>query len=223
MMQITRTGFVRSLSQSELDTLRSHFQTHHFVRLSQLLEPTLLNLIQKRLETAKFQERGQQEYFESYMTDESLRAILLFLANDPDFFEVVQQLTGFSKITAFVGRVYRKLPGRGHFDCWHSDVLGGRLVGMSINLSRHVYSGGSLKIRDAESKKVLENVVNTGFGDAILFQISTLLQHRIEKIRGKAAKIAFAGWFVSGSPVLQFGAVPPNAGDGPFEHGGSPG
>jgi hypothetical protein len=203
MIQITRAGLVSSITLSELDVLRSHFQRHHFVRLREFVEPTLLRMIQDRLETAEFSERNQEsKELESYMTDENVRGMLLFLTNDRDLFEVVQQIAVCGKLSSFVGRVYQKVPGRGHFDTWHNDVHPSRIVGMSINLSRHIYSGGSLKIRDAESGKFLEEVINTGSGDAILFRLSPALEHRVDEVHGEAKKVAFAGWFLSG-PVLQ--------------------
>jgi len=203
MIQITRTGLVSSISLTELGVLRSHFQRQHFVRLREFVEPTLLRIIQDRLETAEFTERNQEsKELESYMTDKNLRGILLFLTNDSELFEVVQQIANCGKLSSFVGRVYQKIPGQGHFDTWHNDVHPSRIVGMSINLSRQIYSGGSLRIRDAESGEILEEAINTGFGDAILFRLSPALQHRVDEVYGEAKKVAYAGWFLS-DPVLQ--------------------
>jgi hypothetical protein len=205
MIQITRTGLVSNISLTELGVLRSHFQQHHFVRLREFVEAALLRVIHDRLETAEFTERNHElkelQYRESEMKDDNLRGTLLFLANDPALFEVVQQITTCGNLTCFRGRVYQKIPGRGHFDSWHNDLDPSRIVGMSINLSRDIYCGGSLKIRDAKSKELLEEVINTGIGDAILFRISPALEHVVEEVHGKARKVAFAGWFLSG-PVL---------------------
>jgi hypothetical protein len=66
---------------------------------------------------------------------------------------------------------------------------------MSINLSREVYSGGRLQIRDHVSGEIVSEVANAGIGDAVIFRLSDRLQHRITDVEGTASKTAFAGWF----------------------------
>jgi hypothetical protein len=48
----------------------------------------------------------------------------------------------------------------------------------------------------------LQEVTNTGLGDAIVFRLSDDLQHRINEVRGAQPKTAFAGWFRS-DPALR--------------------
>ena len=47
-----------------------------------------------------------------------------------------------------------------------------RVVGMSLNLSREVYSGGVLQIRNRESEALISEAANTGSGDAVIFRLS---------------------------------------------------
>jgi hypothetical protein len=126
------------------------------------------------------------------------RALLLFLCNDVALFELVRAITGCDRIGAFVGRIYRMLPGAEHEGTWHDDLLEGRMVAMSINLGNAPFSGGVLEIRDRASKRVLHRVANTGFGSAVIFRIDPELQHRVTAVREGAPKTAYAGWFISG-------------------------
>lgn len=89
--------------------------------------------------------------------------------------------------------------GRGHRMRWHDDVerAKGRMIGMSINLSAEVYRRGVFQLRDRRSARVLRELPNTGFGDAVLFRIAADLEHRVTPVVGGAAKTAFAGWFCS--------------------------
>jgi 2-oxoglutarate-Fe(II)-dependent oxygenase superfamily protein len=128
----------------------------------------------------------------------SARALLLFLCNDVALFELVRAITGCDRIGAFVGRVYRMLPGAEHEGTWHDDLLEGRMVAMSVNLGDAPYSGGVLEIRGRQSKRVLHRVANTGFGDAVIFRIGRELQHRVTAVKGTVPKTAYAGWFISG-------------------------
>jgi hypothetical protein len=66
---------------------------------------------------------------------------------------------------------------------------------MSINLSRELYSGGRLQIRDHVSGEIVSEVANAGIGDAVIFRLSDRFQHRITDVEGTASKTAFAGWF----------------------------
>jgi hypothetical protein len=122
-------------------------------------------------------------------------ALLHFLVSGDVFFEVVERITGVSRIGHFDGRVYRMLPNPDHHDTWHDDAGKRRLLAMSVNLSTDIYNGGVLQMRQRESRQILDEVANTGFGDAIIFRVARHLEHRVSNVEGEAAKTAFAGWF----------------------------
>ena len=69
------------------------------------------------------------------------------------------------------------------------------MISISINLSKDIYSGGVLQIFDCKSKKIIHEVGNTGFGDAIIFRITPNLEHMVTDVEGEVSKVAFAGWF----------------------------
>lgn len=131
------------------------------------------------------------------MADNAASHLLHFLTHDPRLFEVIQQITGCGRIGCFDGRVYRMVPGSQHYDSWHSDMVEHRMIGMSINLSPAVYSGGVFQIRDVDTRQIIHEVANTGLADGILFRLSPQLQHRITDVDGSVPKTAFAGWFQS--------------------------
>jgi hypothetical protein len=86
--------------------------------------------------------------------------------------------------------------GSGHYD-WHDDVSEDRMVALSINLSKEIYSGGILQIREWESQRIIQEAANVGFGDGILFRLADSLEHRVTDVEGRVPKTAFAGWFRS--------------------------
>jgi hypothetical protein len=109
----------------------------------------------------------------------------------------VETLTGCAPIARFSGRVYRMIPGPQHYDSWHSDSEEERLIGLSLNLSEEVFAGSIFQLRAVGSDRVLCEVANTGFGDAVLFRIAPDLLHRITPLEGAVPKTAYAGWFRS--------------------------
>src|SRR5262249_31076554 len=130
-------------------------------------------------------------------------AMLEFLLNGDALFRGVQALAGCATIRSFRGRFYQ-MRGNGpdRFD-WHDDLVDGRLVALSINLGDQPFDGGVLEIADAASRVVLERVANVVPGDAVLFQLSTSLVHRVTPVTGTVPKLAFAGWFCSGPSYLE--------------------
>jgi hypothetical protein len=89
------------------------------------------------------------------------------------------------------------LPGAGHASDWHSDVSGGRMITMSVNLSTAPFDGGELQIREASTERMLRRLRNTGAGDAVIFRIDPSLQHQVLPLTGKASRDALAGWFLA--------------------------
>jgi hypothetical protein len=198
MIQVTRRGTELSSSTEALGALRDQFEQHHFFLLPGLLEPELLDLIQRQIDLGEFRERVHEDIDsnkELCLTESAAFSALLFLMNDEKLFHVIQSITQCDQINSFEGRVYRVNSGDGHHDSWHNDIGEDRLVGMSLNLSREIYAGGVLQIRNRDSGALVSEAANTGSGDAVVFRLSRDLQHRITEVEGSAAKTAFAGWF----------------------------
>jgi hypothetical protein len=199
-IQIGSSGASYSGTAEDLKALRDQFDRQHYLKFPKLLDPMLLDFLQRQIEQADFHERvheGIGDNKELCMTSNTVSAALLFLVNDTRLFEVIQAVTQCDRIGCFQGRVYRVAAGNRHHDSWHNDIGEHRLVGMSINLSRDAYSGGVLQIRDRTSGEIVGEAPNVGSGDAIVFRLSEHLQHRITEIAGTISKTAFAGWFRS--------------------------
>lgn len=200
MIRITRSGTVFSGSAEDLERLRFQFDQQHCIRLPGLLEPELLQVFHDQIERGEFSERiheGIGSNKELCMLDHPTAVRLHFLLNGQKLFQIVQEITRCGRIGCFMGRVYRVIPGHGHHDSWHNDLVEHRMIAMSINLSAETYAGGILQIRDRDSKQILHEVANTGFGDVIIFRLARNLQHRITEVQGTVSKTAFAGWFMS--------------------------
>jgi hypothetical protein len=203
LIQLTRKGVIFTGEQKELDLLRQKYARDNYVILAQLYEPTLLEHIVQRIEVARFFPRDHNGHaLESCMADRAVEAMLMFFPNNPVFLRLVEQITGQPRIGAFSGRVYRMTSSGGHYHAWHNDFSEGRVATMSVNLSRRPFDGGALQIRRSDSDEILQDLRNTGFGDALLFPISRDLVHRVEGVKGEVPKTAFAGWFFDVEDVL---------------------
>lgn len=193
MLRITKSGTVFSGSDADVERARADFERQHWVRLPAILDRELLAVLHNQLGFGNFEEKTASIYAEVNVSDSAL----LLLVNNPQLFKVVEQITGCGHIGCFRGRIYRFLAGANHHLEWHSDLNGSRLVALTVNLNRQPYKGGVLAIREAETKRVLCELPNPGFGDALLFRIDERLEHCVTGVEGAVAKIAFAGWFQS--------------------------
>jgi hypothetical protein len=120
------------------------------------------------------------------------------LLNSRRVLELIPRLTGCPPVACFTGRIYRRAPGESHVSRWHTDLNeDGRMVTLSINLSEGVYGGGTTLVREAATRRVVCELPNTGFGDAILFPIDPRFEHRVRDVEGDTPKTALAGWFNS--------------------------
>jgi hypothetical protein len=178
--------------------MRQEFDAQNYIRLPNLIEPQLMQILQREIDRAVFPAK-EFEFGggELSMEHNLVSGTLNFLASDPKLTNVVRKITGCSSIGSFGGRVYRVMPASGQNLDWHDDVMNERLVAMSLNLSPQLYEGGTLEFRESKSQQPLGAVLNDGYGNAILFRVASHLQHRTTELFGTVPKTAFAGWFVS--------------------------
>ena len=202
-IQLTRRGANITKDESTLSRLRAEFERNNYVILPRLIERELFESLVRKVEAAPFISRVHEGIgVESCMTDRPTTNAFSFLASDPMFLRAVERISGCPRLGEFTGRVYRMTSSDGHYDTWHTDAIERRMVTMSLNLSRAPYGGGALQLKHRDSKKILGEVRNTGFGDALLFRISENLLHRVQGVEGTVAKTAFAGWFIEGADRL---------------------
>ena len=198
VIQLTRRGAIRN--DADLASLRRTFDEQQCVMLRGFLEPGLVDEVDAQLERGQFGEFAHDAIATELRLETGVcTGVLQFLTNDPRLFQVVESISGCTGIRSFVGRVYRRFPGR-HHDLWHDDVFAPpaprRLIGMSVNLSAEIFEGGAFEIREASTERRLAALSNVGRGDAILFRLSDSLEHRVSDIRGAVPKTALAGWFL---------------------------
>ena len=198
MITIQRSGTSLSHTDQELDRIRQDFQRNYFVRLPNLISADLLKELYSQIMEASWEERIHDGIgVEVCLSDPGIAALINFLLNDQELFRVIEKITGCGAIGSFSGRVYRMVPDSGHYDSWHSDFGEHRLLALSLNLSKQIYEGGVLQIKERNSNSISMDVPNTEFGSAILFRLASDLEHRVTNVEGIIPKTAFAGWFRS--------------------------
>jgi hypothetical protein len=216
MIKIDRAGDAASTSSIDvlapsdaaLDELRAQFRARSSVQLPGFLGPGFFDEVSVQAERAEFVERHREFQFGHGEGEEDVgfvegtlrdgtppEPLMSFLVNDPRLIELISAITGCGPIGRFDGRVYRMDPSR--YSGWHDDFGDNRMIAMSVNLTRELYGGGTLRLREKGSDRILHDTPNTGPGDALIFQISGDLEHCITPIEGTVSKMAFAGWFKS--------------------------
>jgi hypothetical protein len=211
LVRATRHGTEVSSTAAELENARALFARHHYFRLTDLLDPELLEWIQARIAASAFYDFSHGEHGEiageHRLRDDVLTPLLEFVVNCPRLWNVIESVTGCPAIGSFRGRVFRRTSQAGHFDSWHNDVKEDRMMAMSLNLSLTPFEGGTLAIRDVSSQRVLAEIENPRAGDAVVFRISPDLEHRVARVTGTAARIAYSGWFYSVEDASLWGTI----------------
>ncbi len=201
MVQVSPSSILFHRRPKELAKFQRAFRRFACTRIPRFFNPAVLRNIQARLSEKEFYNRFDSGIaYESCMKKNDLFGFLHFLLNDEILFRFVEHLTGCGTIRCFLGRLYRMVPGESHYDTWHNDMDGKRMIGLSINLGSSSFRGGYLEIRDEIRKKIKRRIANTTPGDAVLFQVSDDLKHRVTPVRGRHPRIAFVGWFQHSPP-----------------------
>jgi hypothetical protein len=195
---LSTRGVSRRASGEELIRLRATYLTQHHVRLPGLLSADVLTRVSQWIDERQFYRREHKGVgVEMCLPDECLAArALQFVLNNRDLFELIRAVTECPSIGCFNGRIFRMEDKPGQYDQWHTDWVGYRLVGMSINLSPAPYRGGALELRGGAPERTWQ-LENPGYGDALVFRLGPDLEHRIAAVEGEIARTAFAGWFCS--------------------------
>ena len=198
IVRLTRSGPVLNGSEEELSRLRAHFEEHHYLALPGFLDPALLDTLRRKLAATDFVRIDREVGSEVRPLDNTPYTALELLLNSRPVLELISKLTGGPVPACFTGRIYRRAPGQSHVSHWHTDINeDGRMITLSINLSDAVYRGGTTLVREAATKRVVCELPNTGFGDAILFPLDPRFEHRVLDVEGEVPKTALAGWFNS--------------------------
>ena len=192
--------------EAEIAEWSRAFATSHCVRVPRFFDERLLAWLRAQLATAPFHPRTHEGIepppVDLGLADDRLLAIVATLLNDRRVFDVVRAISGCAAIGCFEPVVYRMEPRPEHFDTWHGDTDGNRMVTLSVNLG-DPYDGGVLQIREKPSNRLVHEVANTGPGDAILFALGDHLEHRVGRVTGTVTKMALAGWFQRAPPALE--------------------
>jgi hypothetical protein len=202
MLRITRSGIVFYGTDADIELARADFERQDWIRLPGLLDRELGNMLQEQLASSNLGKSGTI-YQDLNVSDSAI----LLLLNNAQLFKIIEKVTGCGHIGCFRGRTYRIVPGanpheeinnyREILTGWHTDLNGTRRIALSINLNTEPYSGGVFRLRETTTGRMLCELVNSGFGNAILFRIDERLEHHVSEVEGTVTKTAFSGWFES--------------------------
>ena len=197
LIQITKTGANVS-SADDFAALQKAFVEQHWVLLPNFLDRPLLDLIQKKLNETEYCVVDRETGIELRPLDCTAYLAAELLLNSPKLFRAIEEITGCAQIACFSGRIYRRPANSTYFNRWHTDITDEcRMIALSINLNAEPYEGGALQIRSAKTHKILSEVYNRCYGDAIIFPVDERFEHRVGEVESGAAKTALAGWFRS--------------------------
>ena len=202
MIQITQKK-VKADNEHEIKDLRQEYRRRKCVQLPNLIEDSLLRQFVDKLEKTDFLPKTEgnpgDEFGQVLFVPSTQPALFLFqlLMNNPEFFRIIEEITGCSPIGNFFGRIHRSSPGSEHQIAWHGDNTDHRMVGLTVNLSVDTFSGGTFQIRDRTSEEILNEISNIKTGDGFIFGIHPELQHRLLPVVNGGDRTVGVGWFRS--------------------------
>lgn len=221
MIQLAADG-PRIVRGADWEALKQAFARQHCVLLKQFVDSQLLERAVALMERTTF--RGRTVTTSAGVMAQELEApktaapTMLFqiLLHSRRLFAAMGELAP-EPVLGFAGRCFKQMPG--HFRTWHHDQVHGKVLGLSINLSRERLVGGEFEFRD--SKRQEQHRFAAAFGEAVLFRIGPRFEHRVLPVGGTNARCGFAGWFMA-QPVLgvKHGAAgDPAPADAPMQAG----
>jgi hypothetical protein len=180
--------------------LQEDFKKYKCIFLPELLEKHTLGRLIEKIEKINFEsklendEQGKFGKIKFIPQNEAVIFLFNMIFNETVFFEFIQKITENKKIDNFKGRIHRSVGLQNHEIDWHGDNSDNRLLAMTISLGKDTYTGGFLQIREKVSKKKLSEFGQLNAGDAVIFQISPDLEHRLTKVETGSRTVG-VGWF----------------------------
>ncbi len=197
---VTRLGLQIGFDH-EIEAARMAFADSCAIHVKSFLDAELVADLQHRLAAAAFARRvhdgveGVEPPVDMVLKDHGIASRMLFLLNDEALFRVVRRITGCDSIGCFTGTIFKMMARDGQFDSWHSDVDDNRMVALSVNLGERPFEGGVLEIKEAKTERILWSMANGCAGDAMLFEVSRRLLHKVTDVTGDVSRVVLAGWF----------------------------
>lgn len=205
-------------SDEYIEAVRSRFLSDGHVIFERLLENSLCNDIVAYFHNANYLERHTENIgCVQACTDEEGNNKLNHMLSRPRVIKAINQIYGGPAVDFFMGNVVRRMPEKGHFSRFHNDAVDSlsaqidgvtyrRAVALSLNISAHPYTGGTLTLGDrvmaGEGDTIdgvsLHNTVSVANevpGNALLFRIAPDRFHRVEDVNSGGPRVVFVGWF----------------------------
>lgn len=172
-------------------------------RIRNFLSPGYLAFIERQILNYEFKLEQEQTVFKELRSTSPYISWLQNFFYQDELFTRISQITGLKPLRGVQIRVFKFEPNSNLFFPWHDDLEKGRVVGFSINLSPAPFQGGEFLIRKRLNHEIHTEVHNTGYGDAIIFEVSSELEHYVRPVVGDVPRIACAGWFLDSKDIFE--------------------
>jgi 2OG-Fe(II) oxygenase superfamily len=219
MIRLTRRRTEFIATDDELRTSRAHYERDCALHLPGFIAGEDLAFLQHQIERDGFHERVHHTLksrpVDLALNDGVASAVLTLMLNDARVIEFARRVTGLDDIRSFSGVTHRRVPGAGHDDAWHNDLVEGRLAALTLNLGVERFEGGALQIKRFPDGALVYEFTNNQPGDAVLFALSRDLKHRVTSPEVHTRTV-YAGWFRSvpvGEIVRRTAIEPPVTSD----------
>lgn len=200
------------IDNTRIESYREEYVRTNCIFLPGFLPQAALNYLLKKISNIQFQTKFEMDDRNKFgklllvPQNDPLLIIFQLLMNNTGLFSVLEEITGCEPIGNFMGRIHRSEEGEQHGIEWHSDNSDNRLLAMSLGLGTSDYTGGKLQVREKGSDQTIREFGQLNAGDAIIFKIAPVLQHRLTVLETGQRTVG-VGWFRSKPDLATFAAA----------------
>lgn len=194
-----RIGAAATVLLQPPEALRERFARNRALECPEMLDPQLLAIMLRQLDTAGFAPQhvhkiGDRELETPARVGPALRLAL----QRRDLFDWLDRATGCGPLEQISGRVVQARAGEDHQLTWHDDrEETRRRLAITINLSTAPYEGARFEIRRKKTHEPLFAHRHTAPGTALIFDVAHDIQHRVLPVTSGGPRRVFTGWFMA--------------------------
>lgn len=200
---VSARAFTRLGSAGDEAALAARFASSRAIALPGFLAPELLQQLARLWQAAEFTPDnigrvGRRTIETPARTSVALR----FALGRRALFRWLEQLTGCRPLNGVTGAVVRMRQGEDEQLNWHDDAarkFQDRVLAVTINLGDAPYRGGDFEMRRRGQTALCCRHHHAAPGEALVFEVSPTLQHRVTPLIEGGPRTIFAGWFVATS------------------------
>lgn len=196
---VSAHAFTRRGSADDEAALAARFASSRAINLPGLLAPELLQQLSGLLQAADFAPETVGKFGRRTVAKpDRTAAVIRFVLGRATLYRWLEQLTGCRALGGVTGDVVQMRQSEDEWLTWHNDLNDtDRVLGVTVNLGEAAYRGGDFEMRRKGEAALCCRHHHSEPGEALVFEVSSAVQHRVTPVIEGGPRTIFAGWFMA--------------------------